>query len=80
MRQGRVAEAQALMAQLGAEYSQMLDEMQFMSQRARSRMQSDMQETMSFSMMAGDEFIKRSYENVKRVRSNKPDPRKKGDV
>lgn len=81
MRQGRVAEAQALMAQLGAEYSQMLNEMQFMSQRSRSRMQSDMEETMSFSMMADqDEFIKRGVENVKRVRSNKPDPRKKGDV
>lgn len=80
MRQGRVAEAQALMAQLGDEYAHMLEEMQFMSQRSRSRMQSDMAETMSFSMMAGEEFIKRGYENVKRVRSNKPDPRKKGDV
>lgn len=81
MRQGRAAEAHALMAQLGAEYSQMLDEMQMMSERSRHRMQSDMAETMSFSMMTDqDEFIKRGVENVKRVRSNKPDPRKKGDV
>lgn len=81
MRQGRAAEAHALMAQLGAEYSQMLDEMQMMSARSRHRMQSDMAETMSFSMMTDqDEFIKRGVENVKRVRSNKPDPRKKGDV
>ena len=81
MRQGRAAEAHALMAQLGAEYSQMLDEMQMMSARSRHRMQSDMAETMNFSMMTDqDEFIKRGVENVKRVRSNKPDPRKKGDV
>jgi hypothetical protein len=80
MRDGRVAEAQALMAQLGMEYERMLDEFVGMSARSRSRMSSEWSESMSFSTLYGDEFIKRSTESVNRKRSNKPDPRKKGDV
>jgi hypothetical protein len=80
MREGRVAEAQALMAQLGMEYERMLDEFVGMSSRSRSRMHSEMSESMAYSMLRDDEFIKRSTESINRKRSNKPDPRKKGDV
>ena len=80
MREGRVAEAQALMAELGMEYERMLAEFVGMSSRSRSRMHSEMVDSMSFSTMYDDEFIKRSTESVNRKRSSKPDPRKKGDV
>ena len=80
MREGRVVEAQALMAQLGMEYERMLDEFVGMSQRSRSRMQSERSESMSYSMLQDDEFNKRITESINRKRSNKPDPRKKGDV
>jgi Ca-activated chloride channel family protein len=80
MREGRVLEAQALMAQLGMEYERMLDEFVGMSQRSRSRMQSERSESMSYSMLQDDEFNKRITESINRKRSNKPDPRKKGDV
>ena len=80
MREGRVVEAQALMAQLGMEYERMLDEFVGMSSRSRSRMHSEMSESMAYSLLQDDEFIKRSTESVNRKRSNKPDPRKKGDV
>ena len=80
MREGRVAEAQALMAQLGMEYERMLDEFVGMSSRSRSRMHSEMSESMAYSMLRDDEFIKRSTVSINRKRSNKPDPRKKGDV
>ena len=80
MREGRVAEAQALMAALGMEYERMLAEFVGMSSRSRSRMHSEMVDSMSFSTMYDDEFIKRSTESVNRKRSSKPDPRKKGDV
>jgi Ca-activated chloride channel family protein len=80
MREGRVAEAQALMAQLGMEYERMLDEFVGMSSRSRSRMHSEMSESMAYSMLRDDEFIKRSTESINRKRSNKPDPRKKGDA
>jgi Ca-activated chloride channel family protein len=80
MREGRVVEAQALMAQLGMEYERMLDEFVGMSQRSRSRMQSERSESMAYSMLQDDEFNKRITESINRKRSNKPDPRKKGDV
>jgi hypothetical protein len=80
MREGRVVEAQALMAQLGMEYERMLDEFVGMSQRSRSRMQSERSESMAYSMLQDDEFNKRLTESINRKRSNKPDPRKKGDV
>jgi hypothetical protein len=80
MREGRVLEAQALMAQLGMEYERMLDEFVGMSQRSRSRMQSERSESMSYSMLQDDEFNNRITESINRKRSNKPDPRKKGDV
>lgn len=80
MRDGRAAEAQALMAQLGMEYERMLEEFVGMSARSRSRMRSELSESMAFSTMRDDEFIKRSTESINRKRSNKPDPRKKGDV
>jgi Ca-activated chloride channel family protein len=79
MREGRVDEAQALMAALGAEYEHMLDSFAGLSSRSRVRMQSEMRESMSFSTMHGDEFIKRGAESLNRKRSDKPDPRKKGD-
>lgn len=80
MREGRALEAQALMAELGMEYERMLSDFVGMSSRSRSRMHSEMVESRSFSAMYDDEFIKRSTESVNRKRSNKPDPRKKGDV
>jgi Ca-activated chloride channel family protein len=80
MRNGRVAEAQALMAELGMEYERMLEEFVGMSQRSRSRMQSERSESMAYSMLQDDEFNKRLTESINRKRSNKPDPRKKGDV
>ena len=80
MRNGRVAEAQALMAELGMEYERMLEEFVGMSQRSRSRMQSERSESMAYSMLQDDEFNKRITESINRKRSNKPDPRKKGDV
>jgi hypothetical protein len=43
-------------------------------------MHSEMSESMAYSMLRDDEFIKRSTESINRKRSNKPDPRKKGDV
>jgi Ca-activated chloride channel family protein len=80
MRDGRVAEAQALMAELGMEYERMLAEYVGMSSRSRSRMHSEMSDSMAFSLMHDDEFIKRGTESINRKRSSKPDPRKKGDV
>lgn len=80
MREGRALEAQALMAELGMEYERMLSDFVGMSSRSRSRMHSEMVESRSFSAMYDDEFIKRSTESINRKRSNKPDPRKKGDV
>lgn len=80
MRDGRVAEAQALMAELGMEYERMLAEYVGMSSRSRSRMHSEMSDSLAFSLMHDDEFIKRGTESINRKRSSKPDPRKKGDV
>lgn len=80
MREGHAAEAQALMARLGLEYERMLDEFVGMSSRSRSRMSNEWSESMAYSTLQDDEFIKRNTESVNRKRSNKPDPRKKGDV
>jgi Ca-activated chloride channel family protein len=80
MREGRAAEAQALMARLGLEYERMLDEFVGMSSRSRSRMSSEWSESMAYSTLQDDEFIKRNTESINRKRSNKPDPRKKGDA
>jgi len=68
------------MAQLGMEYERMLDQFVGMSARSRSRMSSEWSESMAYSTLQGDEFIKRNTESINRKRSNKPDPRKKGDV
>lgn len=79
MREGRVTEAQAMMAELGAEYEHMLESMAGLSQRSRARMRNEMHESMSFSTLHGEEFIKRGAESLNRKRSDKPDPRKKSD-
>jgi hypothetical protein len=79
MREGRAAEAQAMMAALGAEYEHMLESFAGLSSRSRVRMQNEMRESRSFSTLYGDEFIKRGAESLNRKRSDKPDPRTKGD-
>jgi Ca-activated chloride channel family protein len=77
MREGRELEARELIEKAGKEFEQLLDEMQYMSSRNRTRMSAQQSEFMHLSQMSDSgEFMKRGTESLNRARRSKPDPRK----
>jgi NCAIR mutase (PurE)-related protein len=77
MREGRELEARELIEKAGKEFEQLLDEMQYMSSRNRTRMSAQQSEFMHLSQMSDSgEFMKRGTESLNRGRRSKPDPRK----
>jgi hypothetical protein len=77
MREGRELEARELIEKAGKEFEQLLDEMQYMSSRNRTRMSAQQSEFMYLSQMSDSgEFMKRGTESLNRARRSKPDPRK----
>jgi hypothetical protein len=77
MREGRDLEARELIKQAGAEFQELLDQLMYMSDRNRARMNAQANEFTDLSMMQDRmEFMKRGTESLNRARKSKPDPRK----
>jgi Ca-activated chloride channel family protein len=77
MREGRDLEARELLKKAGADFEEMLEQMQFMSERNRGRLSAQANEFTDLSMMQDRmEFMKRGTESLNRARKSKPDPRK----
>ena len=77
MREGRESEAKELMAKIGKDLSEIVDQSEHLSERQRVRMMKQVYESDFLAHLeSSEEFVKRGTESVNRARRSKDDPRK----
>jgi len=77
MREGRESEAKELMAKIGKDLSEIVDQSEQLSERQRVRMMKQVYESDFLAHLENsEEFVKRGTESVNRARRSKVDPRK----